>query len=568
MKLLKTIILIAILSLPLTAQWSPDSTVNTPVSVGSEDQNSIASANSSDNGLLISWQDGRDGGNNSSDIYAQKIDRSGNTLWSTNGVVISSAVASQQNPAMIADNEGGAIIAWEDSRVFNNIDIYAQRVDGAGNVLWTIDGVGICLASGVQRNPAMVPDGEGGAIITWQDFRAGGSEVDIYAQRVDSNGVVQWATDGLPVSTFSGRQQIPRIVPDGSGGAIIVWEDMRVSGSSDIYAQRMDPSGAPLWATNGIPVCNATNFQEAHEIAGDDAGGAIITWVDFRNDATLSNSDIYAQKVAADGNVAWEDNGIAVCTNTATQNSPVIVRDDNGGAIIAWDDDRTQDLNLFMQRIDNQGATLWVADGIQLTNQSGSQDESSITPDGAGGAIIAWEDRRNNNFDIYAQRVGPTGNLHWGASGVAISIPSGSQRYIRAISDQHGGAYISWEDRRTSGNGDDVYAQQINASGDLGVTITGLEESARIPEEFTLRQNYPNPFNASTVIEFSLQSGKFTTLKIYNLLGGSVATLVAEFLPSGVYRFNWHAGELASGVYHYRLTVGDHVQTRKMLLVR
>ncbi len=568
MKLMKTIIMIAIFSLPLSAQWSPDSTLNTPVSVGSEDQTSVASANSSDNGLLICWEDERNGGNNSSDIYAQKFDRSGINQWSLNGVVISSAVATQLNPAIIADNNGGAIIAWEDSRIFNNIDIYAQRVDAVGNVLWTLDGVGICLAAGVQRNAVMVPDGEGGAIITWQDFRAGGSEVDIYAQRIDSLGATQWATNGVPVSIISGRQQNPKIVPDGSGGAIIAWEDMRVSGNSDIYAQRMDAAGAPLWTTNGAPVCTATNFQEAAEISGDNAGGAIITWVDFRNDATLSNSDIYAQKVNADGTVAWEDNGVAVCTNAETQNSPKIAQDENGGAFIAWDDDRTQDLNLFMQRIDAQGNALWTADGIQLTDQSGSQDESSITADGAGGAIIAWEDRRNNDFDIYAQRVGPGGNLHWGAGGVAISIPSGSQRNIRTISDQHGGAYITWEDRRTSGNGDDVYAQQVNANGQLGVTVTGLEETARIPEGFSLRQNYPNPFNATTVIEFSLQKSEFTMLKIYNSLGESVATLLAEFLTSGTYRFNWHAGELASGIYHYRLSAGDHVQTRKMLLVK
>lgn len=568
MNLSKAVSIVVFLSSALVAQWSADATLNTPVSVGSEDQTSVASANSSDDGLLISWHDGRNGGNNSSDIYAQKLDRSGITQWTTNGVVISSAVATQQNPAIVADNNGGAIIVWEDSRVFNNIDIYAQRVDAVGNVLWALDGVGICQAAGVQRNAVMVSDGEGGAIIAWQDSRAGGSEVDIYAQRVDSLGAVQWATNGVPVSIISGRQQIPRIVPDGSGGAIIAWEDMRVSGTSDIYAQRMDAAGAPLWKTNGAPVCTATNFQEAQEITGDNAGGAIITWVDFRNDATLSNSDIYAQKVNADGTVAWEDNGVAVCTNASTQNSPVIVHDENGGAIIAWDDDRTQDLNLFMQRIDAQGNALWTVDGIQLTSQSGSQDESSITADGAGGAIIAWEDRRNNDFDIFAQRVGPTGNLHWGADGVAISIPSGSQRYIRTIGDQHGGAYITWEDRRSGSNGDDVYAQQVNANGQLGVTVTGLEETARIPAGFTLRQNYPNPFNATTVIEFSLQAAEFTTLKVYNSLGESVATLVAEFLPSGTYRFNWHAGELASGIYHYRLSAGDHVQTRKMLLVK
>ncbi len=105
-----------------------------------------------------------------------------------------------------------------------------------------------------------------------------------------------------------------------------------------------------------------------------------------------------------------------------------------------------------------------------------------------------------------------------------------------------------------------------------------------IPQEYSLSQNYPNPFNPSTTIEFTLPKSAFVTMKVYNLLGEEVATLVAEKQPAGIHKFNWDATGLASGVYLYRLEAGDpstssgqrpstrsgqgFVQTKKLILMR
>ena len=89
--------------------------------------------------------------------------------------------------------------------------------------------------------PSIVSDGGGGAIITWVDFRSS-PEINIYAQRVNAAGIVQWDTDGIAIATAAGFKDLPKIASDGEGGGIITWADGR-SGSAGIYAQQINSNG-------------------------------------------------------------------------------------------------------------------------------------------------------------------------------------------------------------------------------------------------------------------------------------------------------------------------------------
>jgi hypothetical protein len=102
---------------------------------------------------------------------------------------------------------------------------------------------------------------------------------------------------------------------------------------------------------------------------------------------------------------------------------------------------------------------------------------------------------------------------------------------------------------------------------DYNATDIGSFDETCGPETFYLSQSYPNPFNCSTTIEFVLPQSTFVTLKIYNLLGEEVATLVAEQRLAGIHRLNWEARGLASGVYLYRLETEDFVQSKKLILL-
>jgi hypothetical protein len=95
-----------------------------------------------------------------------------------------------------------------------------------------------------------------------------------------------------------------------------------------------------------------------------------------------------------------------------------------------------------------------------------------------------------------------------------------------------------------------------------------IEDDKQLHKNFTLNQNYPNPFNPRTTISFDLPKTSEVTLKIFNILGEEVTTLVSDRLSAGSYSYDWDASNLASGVYLYRLQAGDYVEIRKMVVMR
>ncbi len=113
------------------------------------------------------------------------------------------------------------------------------------------------------------------------------------------------------------------------------------------------------------------------------------------------------------------------------------------------------------------------------------------------------------------------------------------------------------------------------ASGEFADIVTGIRENqtSTLPENYELSQNYPNPFNPTTEIQFSLPKSSAVELAVYNMLGQKINTLVKQALDAGTYTVDWNGNNsagnpVATGVYFYRLTVGEHSEARKMLLLK
>ena len=178
--------------------------------------------------------------------------------WVPDGTAVASGTGDQYDHQRVEAGAGNAIVTWVDSRGADR-DIYVQKVSPEGVALWTANGMAICTATGDQYSPMIATDGAGGAIVTWWD-RRGGSNPDIYAQRVDTDGNVMWTADGVAICTDSDHQSGPSIAADGSGGAVIAWRDER-GASRDIYAQRVNASGAVQWTVDGVALCTQADDQ-------------------------------------------------------------------------------------------------------------------------------------------------------------------------------------------------------------------------------------------------------------------------------------------------------------------
>lgn len=189
-------------------------------------------------GTIIVWRDGRNGGANM-DVYAQRVAIDGTVQWTANGVGINTNAATVQTVSAVADGNGGAIIAWVDRRN-NKWNVYAQKINSSGAKQWTSDGVYISSTINRQGSASVISDNNGGAIITWGDERDGSWK--IFSQSINANGNVRWTTDGVALSSTMGAKNFPKMVPDGNGGAVITWQDNR-NGNLDVFAQGISENG-------------------------------------------------------------------------------------------------------------------------------------------------------------------------------------------------------------------------------------------------------------------------------------------------------------------------------------
>ena len=445
-------------------------------------------------GMIIGWKDGREVGN--SDIWAQRILADGTLFWGNGeGILVCSNGANQDSPKLCPDGRGGAFFTWVDdrNRQQTNKDIYAQRVDANGNLMWGAanEGVPLCTAEQEQVENRIIITEPGTAIVLWQDKRANGQEYDIYAQRINGEGqmVKTWQPEqGRPVAVAARNQQEARMYPDGQGGAFFAWEDERDAGypEIDIWAQRLNVNGAPQWAENGIPVCRVANTQQAPLLRRTAEGGAFIAWQDQRS----GSFHLYGQKLRPNGTSAWTENGIPLAAGLSQNatNQQLIPRYNGPNTFaVVWSDGRygvRGSIPFIQLCVDNfqeaKVETLLHQDGIPMiaANVIGGAINPRAFAAGNGEIITVWQDQRQGqNHSIYIQKTNSDGEMVWGPSGIRVAEFPYDQALPYACTDGDGGAIIAWK-APTNDDYFDIYLQRIDHAGrrmwgEAGLLLTG-----------------------------------------------------------------------------------------------
>jgi hypothetical protein len=220
-------------------------------------------------------------------------------------------------------------------------------------------------------------------------------------------------------------------------------------------------------------------------------------------------------------------------------------------------DDRDGNQEVYYKRSTDGGAN-WTED-IRLTNDQASQSTPNIAVSGSNIHVV-WNDYRNGNFEIY-YKLSTDGGVTWASDTQLTNFPGTSWSSSVAVSGA--GLHVVWMDDR-DGNSEIYYKHNPTGNTTTGVVVPGEGK----PDRFALLQNYTNPFNPTTTISYSLAQADNVCLKIYDVMGRDVATLVNRRKEAGNHSVTWNAESLASGVYFCQLRSGGFVETKRLVLLR
>ncbi|MCM8759133.1 MAG: putative Ig domain-containing protein [Candidatus Omnitrophica bacterium] len=348
-------------------------------------------------GVIFSWTDASGGGIQDNNVWMTRIDGNGNKLWGNNLLLQSGDSGS--NESICSDGEGGVFAVWS----YGGYRLWYPRAKAShigqnGNIILNLgsisskggdDGEGSAIAS-----PVVKLSSSGVAIIGWEDERDGPyyGWRSLRVQKFAGGPV--WTLGGIRLSLLNNDVNkivsYIDIVSDGDGGLIGFWCDNR-NGNKDIFAQRISSSGNILWQDGGIPVCTALEDQSNLQAVSDNSGGAVVVWVDVRN----NTFQIYAQRIDRNGNKLWQENGVLIGTGTM----PTIINSSDGNYFIFW----TKSDRIYAQKIDNDGVGWWQDGGVQVSNSNFEELKAIADTDGT---VVAWTDG-----NVYAQKLFNNGTL-------------------------------------------------------------------------------------------------------------------------------------------------------------
>jgi hypothetical protein len=425
-------------------------------------------------------------------------------------------------------------------------DIFLVKYNQSGQVIWAKSGGGINMEF---VRDIVVDSRENITIVGtfWSPSVTFGSytltktgNIDVFIVQYDSSGQVLWAKN--PEAT--NQENAYSVAADTVGNVYMAgsfnsdsirFDNITLicsSESFDTYIVEYDPSGNAIWAENA----HGNDWDEANSVALDKSGNIYLSG-HFKSDSIEFGSEILQISAA---------NNIDMFLVKYDPNYQVVWARRSGGNIWSW-------VYPYEIAVEPQG-NIWMT-GVFIGD--GLIFNSTILPN-------------HGSYDIYIAQYNKFGAFLW-----AESI---------------GGEGMDWGQGLTAPYPDNCYLTGYFESSYMVIGDTSLSNTPNHNKAFLVRMinqatkinpqkdkkdsfnlgliNYPNPFNLTTQIEFSINKSRFIELKIFNILGEEVATLVSDRLSAGSYSYEWDATNLASGVYIYRLQAGDYVETKKMVLMR
>ena len=498
----------------------------------------------SDVRMAVVWTDSRDN-NNIRPAYFQIFDSTGQAQLTENGERLLSVVDTALYSAWddyVTDGAGGFFCLFHDYQ--DEWQLRLTRRDATGTQIGGPHGGLVSEDGGWGPSSGFLcSDDSGGCYVAWTD-RHIWSQNRKYVMRMNANCQPMWA-DPLPIiPSDPANNYVNDLIPTSDDGFIVLsgTRITKVLGNAALWTQVITNSSAHV------------------ELAADTAGGVFVSWnTNFGQDAKLQHYD--AAGAAWGNSIPFNSEGWHTYANS-------LIPDLLGGVYAVWHRQMNGEVpdEIWAQRVAVNGELLWPDLGIMILDRPDTWVIASVGT-GSGNLFVAWED--NDNATVLRGRlIAPDGSIPdvwWQPEEgglICDSMDTWSHVSVASLGEHDAGlVFTPWSDDEYMGG--DLRVQRLNLE-----IVTGTNTPAVLPLEYVLYQNYPNPFNPVTRIAFELLRASEVELDIFDILGRHVVALVHEPMEAGRHQANFDASELASGIYFYRLKAGDFVQCRKMVVLK
>lgn len=399
--------------------------------------------------FLICWEDQRTG--QQSDVYARVFGADGQPLRPEFLVNDDGGSQDQSGVAAAATSNGEFLVVWSDRRS-GDLDVYAQRVSAAGAKLGSNFRVSDESPTD-QGTPAAAGTPDDGYIVAWVDGRNG--HEDVFCQRLSVTGGRVGGNLLANDDGASSHQRVSSIAMTSRGRAVVAWEDERSEGT-DAYCVLLDSAGFPLGQNlklNDDPGIAAQYYCAAS--AGRDR--MLVTWLDGRG----GDFDIYGQWLDDAGSPIGSNRRINSDVGEAQQWYSFAAMDTSNRSVVVWTDYRGANCETYCRLFDSTGNAL--GPEFRVTDDSASQYYGSVAVNASGRFVVTWMDYRNGDADIYCQAYRTDGSRIGGNIRVSDDVSGSYQGYPVAAVFDDGDFAIAWEETRNERY--DIYLQWYDSSG-------------------------------------------------------------------------------------------------------
>jgi len=454
-----------------TAQWTDDATLNTPVGVQAGEQTQAKIAPTADGGAYISWFGGA-----GYDVWLQRLDANGNAAWRAPLLVADRGFSSTQDYGLAIDAAGHALLAFRDDR-FGGIQITAARIAPDGTLDWGVNGVQVTDDNDFKAAPKIAGLADGDILVAWTHLNG------VRLTRLDADGNLVWGplvyTDAPGTANLSLCDLHAADASDADkgdlGGAIVMWvRQQGAVGARRLFARSIDNEGNTRWDSGEIFTVGSLQFGNFPPFLPDGDGGFVVAWY------TSSPLQSFVQRFANTGAAQFATGGVPVSTNGSqlrTDPSAAFNRTTQDTYVFFRETSLSQNqVGVYGQRLSPTGARLWSDSGVEIApvdNDTASQINAVILDESIDGALVAYTESLGfNNDRVRASARNGDGTAAWRTPVVTAADQASGKSRLQAKASSDGFAILAWRDSRNDAG--DIYAQNINPDGSLGMSDTPI----------------------------------------------------------------------------------------------